>query len=120
MTPARRPVSLSASVALSLLAACGKGPPNAPPPAEVPTVTVAPKPVTFTLEYVATTESVNTVEIRPRVTGVLEKQLPTEGDQVKPGQLLFVIDQQPYIAALAQAKPSLPRARRPPTKHSRT
>jgi membrane fusion protein, multidrug efflux system len=65
---------------------------------------VAPKPVTFTLEYVATTESVNTVEIRPRVTGVLEKQLPTEGDQVKPGQLLFVIDQQPYIAALAQAK----------------
>jgi membrane fusion protein (multidrug efflux system) len=87
-----------------LLAACGKGPPNAPPPAEVATVTVAPKPVTFTLEYVATTEAVNTVEIRPRVTGVLEKQLPTEGDQVKPGQLLFVIDQQPYIAALAQAK----------------
>jgi membrane fusion protein (multidrug efflux system) len=104
MTPARRPVSLCVSVALLLLAACGKGPPNAPPPAEVATVTVAPKPVTFTLEYVATTEAVNTVEIRPRVTGVLEKQLPTEGDQVKPGQLLFVIDQQPYIAALAQAK----------------
>jgi membrane fusion protein (multidrug efflux system) len=73
----------------------------------VATITVTPKPATFTLDYVATTEAINTVEIRPRVTGVLEKQLPHEGEPVTPGQLLFVIDQQPYIAALAQARATL-------------
>ena len=49
----------------------------------------------------------NTVEIRPRVGGVLEKQLPNEGERLKVGQLLFVIDQQPYIAALTQAQAAL-------------
>lgn len=68
---------------------------------------VTPKPATFTVDYVASTEAINTVDIRPRVTGVLLKQLPIEGEHVRPGQLLFVIDQQPYIAALAQAKATL-------------
>lgn len=68
---------------------------------------VTPKPATFTVDYVASTEAINTVDIRPRVTGVLEKQLPIEGEHVRPGQLLFVIDRQPYIAALAQAKATL-------------
>lgn len=101
---ARRPARLIATAAVTLLAACGKGPPAGPPPPEVATVTVTPRPATFTVDYVATTEAINTVEVRPRVTGVLEQQLPAEGAQVSPGQLLFVIDQQPYIAALAQAK----------------
>ena len=104
MTPARRSVHLIAPAAVVLLTACGKGPPAGPPPPEVATVTVTPRPATFTVDYVATTEAINTVEVRPRVTGVLEQQLPAEGAQVSPGQLLFVIDQQPYIAALAQAK----------------
>jgi membrane fusion protein (multidrug efflux system) len=59
------------------------------------------------VDYVATTEAINTVEIRPRVTGVLQRQLPIEGEHVSVGQLLFVIDQQPYAAALAQAKATL-------------
>ena len=103
----RRTAGLLSAIALTVPAACSKGPPSGPPPPEVSTVTVTPKPATFTLDYVATTEAVNTVDIRPRVTGVLEKQLPSEGQRVTPGQLLFVIDQQPYIAALAQAKASL-------------
>jgi len=107
MTPSRRPAGLLSVTAMTLLAACGKAPPPAPPPPEVATVTVVPRPATFTLDYVASTEAVNTVDIRPRVTGVLEKQLPIEGEPVKPGQLLFVIDRQPYIAALAQAKAAL-------------
>jgi membrane fusion protein (multidrug efflux system) len=56
---------------------------------------------------VAQTEAVNTVEIRPRVGGVLEKQLPAEGEPVKAEQLLFVIDPQPYIEALAEARATL-------------
>src|SRR5215469_13301716 len=107
MTPSRRPAILLSVTAMTLLAACAKGPPPGPPPPEVSTITVTPRPATFTLDYVATTEAINTVEIRPRVTGVLEKQLPHEGERVTPGQLLFVIDQQPYIAALAQAKATL-------------
>jgi len=35
------------------------------------------------------------------------KQLPNEGERLKVGELLFVIDQQPYIAALSQAKAAL-------------
>ena len=104
---ARRTCDLLSALAVALLAACAKGPPAGPPPPEVSTLTVAPQAATFSVDYVATTEAVNTVEVRPRVTGVLEKQLPSEGERVKPGQLLFVIDQQPYIAALAQAKATL-------------
>src|SRR6266446_8745002 len=90
-----------------VLVACGKKDPPNPPAVAVSTVTVAPQAATVFADYVAQTEAVNTVEIRPRVGGVLEKQAPIEGERVKVGALLFVIDQQPYIAALAQAKAAL-------------
>src|ERR1700741_1323183 len=107
MTPSLRTRVLLSAFAVMQLAACGKGTAPAPPAPEVATLTVTPKPETFTLDYVASTEAVNTVEIRPRVTGWLERQLPIEGEHVKPGELLFVIDRQPYFAALAQAKAAL-------------
>jgi membrane fusion protein (multidrug efflux system) len=99
---------LLCAIAASLfLGACGKKPPPAPPAVDVAVVTVTPQPATVTEDYVAETEAVNTVEIRPRVGGVLEKQVPIEGERLKAGELLFVIDQQPYIAALSQAKAAL-------------
>jgi len=107
MTPILRTRVLLSAFAVLQLAGCGKGAAPAPPAPEVATLTVTPRPQTFTVDYVATTEAINTVDIRPRVTGVLEKQLPIEGERVTPGELLFVIDQQPYIAALAQAKATL-------------
>jgi membrane fusion protein, multidrug efflux system len=107
MNLSRGTAELLGAVVLAQLIACGKGMPPTPPPPEVATLAVVPKPATFTLDYVASTEAINTVEIRPRVTGVLEKQLPIEGEHVKPGQLLFVIDRRPYIAALAQARAAL-------------
>jgi membrane fusion protein, multidrug efflux system len=91
----------------ALLAACSAKQPPAPPPPEVTVLTVAHTPATYTVDYVAQAEAVNTVEIRPRVGGVLEKQLPNEGEQVKVGELLFVIDPQPYIEALAEARATL-------------
>ena len=94
-------------IATLTLTACGKKAPPTPPAVDVATVTVTPQAATVTEDYVAETEAVNTVEIRPRVGGVLEKQLPNEGEHLKTGELLFVIDQQPYIAALAQAKAAL-------------
>ena len=95
-----------AGTAALMLTACGKKAP-VPPPVEVATLTVTPQSATVAEDYVAQTEAVNTVEIRPRVGGVLEKQLPNEGERLKVGELLFVIDQQPYIAALTQAQAAL-------------
>jgi len=87
--------------------ACGKKAAPTPPAVDVSAVTVSPQAATVTEDYVAQTEATNTVEIRPRVGGVLEKQVPIEGKRLKVGELLFVIDRQPYIAALAQAKAAL-------------
>ncbi len=63
-----------------------------------------PRTATVTLEYVGRTDAYNTVEIRPRTGGLLQKQVALEGDVVHTGQLLFKIDPQPYEQALAQAK----------------
>jgi membrane fusion protein, multidrug efflux system len=100
-------LALWVGTATLTLTSCSKKGPPAPPAVEVSTVAVKPQAATLFMDYVAQTEAVNTVEIRPRVGGVLEKQLPIEGERVKVGALLFVIDQQPYIAALAQAKAAL-------------
>lgn len=102
-----RRLTLCVGATTLLLTACGNKGPAAPPRVDVATIAVVPQPATVFTDYVAQTEAVNTVEIRPRVGGVLEKQLPIEGERVKVGALLFVIDQQPYIAALAQAKAAL-------------
>jgi len=50
---------------------------------------------------------VNTIEVRARVQGVLEKVLFKEGADVEKDALLFVIEQKPYQAALAKAKAAL-------------
>jgi membrane fusion protein, multidrug efflux system len=100
-------LALCVGITTLMLTACGKVGSPSPPAAEVSTVTVKPQAATVPQDYVAETEAVNTVEIRPRVGGVLEKQLPIEGQRVTVGEVLFVIDQQPYIAALAQAKAAL-------------
>jgi membrane fusion protein (multidrug efflux system) len=100
-------LALWVATATLLLAGCGKKGPPVPPAVEVSTVIVTPQAATVAADYVAQTEANNTVEIRPRVGGVLEKQVPIEGERTKVGALLFVIDRQPYIAALAQAKAAL-------------
>ena len=93
-----------AAIALALAACSGNsGPPPAPPPPEVGVIKTVAQPVTVYEEYVAQTEAVDTVEIRARVGGILERQAFVDGAKVKKGDLLFVIDPQPFVAALAQA-----------------
>jgi len=97
-----------AAIALALAACSGNsGPPPAPPPPEVGVIKTVAQPVTVYEEYVAQTEAVDTVEIRARVGGILERQAFVDGAKVKKGDLLFVIDPQPFVAALAQAKAAL-------------
>jgi membrane fusion protein (multidrug efflux system) len=111
----RRLGMLSAGVALGIsllaLSGCkGNAQPPAPPPPEVSIIEVRPSHVTVYDEYVAQTQAPDTIEIRSQVTGLLERQVFADGTRVKKGDLLYVIDQRPFEAQLAQAKANLAQA----------
>jgi membrane fusion protein (multidrug efflux system) len=109
----RHLIPVGVGLFLFLTAACGRQEAPAPPPPPPPAVVVSPVPaatVPLYREYVARTEARETVAIRSRVDGFIEKVLFEEGGQVKAGQLLFVIDQRPFSAALQEARGSLAQA----------
>ncbi|HEX5272621.1 MAG TPA: efflux RND transporter permease subunit [Gemmataceae bacterium] len=79
---------------------------SGPEPA-APEVTVAQpvsREVTDSEDFTGRLDAVESVDLRPRVTGYLDKVLFKEGADVKKGDALFVIDQRPYKAALDQAQ----------------
>jgi membrane fusion protein (multidrug efflux system) len=91
--------------ALVLLAGCGKqAAPPAPGPVEVTVLKIEPRDTPIVYEFVAQTQSPQEVSIVARVNGFLDKQLYTEGAIVKAGQLLFQMDQKPFIASLQEAQ----------------
>jgi membrane fusion protein (multidrug efflux system) len=103
-------ISFSSLSLLSLLAACGPqgaGAPHGFPPAPVAVVTVAPADLPVEYEYVGQTAGSREVEIRARVTGILQKRNYTEGAQVRAGQSLFTLDPAPYQTAAAKAEADL-------------
>jgi len=59
------------------------------------------------IEALGTVTPLATVTVRPQVSGVIQRMLFTEGDMVKQGQLLAVIDPRPYQLALDQAEGTL-------------
>jgi len=111
VVPAR--VALMVMALGPALAGCGEGAPKqaAPPP---PAVTVA-KPQKQTVtdfdEYVGRFIAVDSVEIRARVSGYLQKVDFKDGQIVKQGDLLFAIDRRPFETALAQVRATLAQAR---------
>ncbi len=62
-------------------------------------------------EYTGRVEAVSSVDVRARVGGYLEKVNFTAGEKVKKGDLLFLIDQKPFIAQLNFATAELDRAK---------
>ncbi|HSF05445.1 MAG TPA: efflux RND transporter periplasmic adaptor subunit [Methylomirabilota bacterium] len=76
----------------------------APPTATVIVTEVSQRDVQVSGDFVARTEAVPTVDIRARVAGVLEEVRFREGSAVKQGQVLFVIQQDEYRAALQSAR----------------
>ena len=103
---------------LACLAGCGQsadaqpggghGPGGGPPPA-MPVAVVAAKlsSVPVLLEAVGRAEGSKEVEIRARITGLIEQQRYREGDRVKANAPLFLIEQAPFEIALAQARATL-------------
>ena len=71
---------------------------TAPPPPQVSVAQVLQKRVKDWDEFTGRLQAVETVEIRPRVSGYIDKVAFTEGSLVKRGDLLFVIDPRPYKA----------------------
>lgn len=103
-------------VALALvLAACGKSQQQAGgfhgfPPAEVTVQTVEPQTFPVRFEYVGQTQGSKDVEVRARVTGIIEKRIYQEGSFVRAGQPLFTIDPRQYQAQVNAANADLARA----------
>lgn len=95
---------------LALSGCKGNAQPQVPPAQEVSVIEVKAVPVTVYDEYVAQTQAPDTIEIRSQVTGLLERQAFADGARVKKNDVLYVIDQRPFQAQLAQAKASLAQA----------
>jgi RND family efflux transporter MFP subunit len=99
-------LSILAILTPVVLAGCG-GPPAADPGPPPPMVTPVSYPVEQTVidysDFTGRLMAVDSVQLRARVWGHLEKINFTEGAEVKRGDLLFIIDQRPYKAALARA-----------------
>jgi membrane fusion protein (multidrug efflux system) len=76
---------------------------QAPPPTVV-VAAVSQRTVPIYSEYVGQTKADNTVELRARVEGVLQKVYFREGAAVRKGQRLFTIDKRPFEAALQSAR----------------
>src|SRR6202041_2653866 len=91
--------------AAALLGACTKSgdAASAPPPPQVSVATVLEKKVKDWDEFTGRFQAVETVEIRPRVSGYIDRGAFKEGSQVKSGDLLFVIDPRPYQAEYDRA-----------------
>ena len=99
---------IAVSVLLTLLAGCKEQPKSQPPPP--PKVTVAQpvrQAVTDNLDLTGNTQAIYTVQLVARVVGYLEKILFQDGQRVKKGQPLFVIQQNTYEDTLRQAEAAI-------------
>src|SRR5690349_16753549 len=81
--------------------------PQGPPPPAVSVAPVSARDVTPWDEFSGRIEAPQTVDIRPRVSGYIDKVAYREGQEVKKGDVLFVIDQRPYRAELDRAQAAL-------------
>ena len=114
-SPATALLVLSAGILIALaVAGCSSqaaAPAGGPPPAEVSIAPVISRDVHQWDDFTGRISAVETVDLRPRVSGYIDRVVYQEGQEVKKGDLLFVIDQRPYLAELAQAQATLERAR---------
>lgn len=100
-------------LAAAVLAACSSqaASSTAPQAPQVSVATVLSQQVRRWDEFPGRVSAVDSVELRPRVSGYVQRVAFAEGQDVRKGDLLFVIDPRPYRASLDQAQAQLERAR---------
>ncbi|TSJ40724.1 efflux RND transporter periplasmic adaptor subunit [Mucilaginibacter corticis] len=98
-------IAIALALASLLLYSCSSTPAAAPapPPPSLPVQTVQTSAVTTYQEYPASIEGTVNVEVRPQVSGSLDKVFVDEGAFVSAGEPIFKINDQPYRAALNNA-----------------
>ena len=89
--------------AVLLITSCVEKKQNKQVGAEYQTMVVSRKDMTLERQYSARLTGKQIVEVRPRVSGCITHILTNEGESVRKGQTLFIIDQVPYRAALEMA-----------------
>lgn len=95
----------AACVAFLMVAGCGgQNVYQAPPPPEVIVTRPQRQGVTTYFEYIGTAQAYEKVELRARVKGFLKEKLFRDGADVRKGELLFVIDEEPFQVRLNQAR----------------
>ena len=108
-------LALATSITLALaIAGCGSQASTGaamPPPPEVSVANVLSKQVRQWDDSTGRVAAVESVELRPRVSGYVQRVAYEEGQEVNKGDLLFVIDPRPYQAVLDRARADLERAR---------
>lgn len=95
------------SAAALLMTSCGKKQQMQMPAANFETMTVGTKSLTLENKYSATIRGRQDIDVMPQVGGTLQRLCVTEGQKVSKGQVMFIIDQVPYQAALNTAKAAL-------------
>jgi multidrug efflux system membrane fusion protein len=102
-----------AAIALVVMTACGRAPEVAQAPAapQVSVAKVLEQPINEWDEFTGRLEAPETVEIRPRVSGQIDKVAFTEGALVKKGDLLFQIDPRPFQAEVNRLDAQVTQAR---------
>jgi RND family efflux transporter MFP subunit len=105
--PLKRTTLLLSVLGLLMLGGCGKAQPDAPPPPEVTVAKVLSKRIKDWDEYTGRFQAVDTVEVRPRVSGYIDQVLFKEGQAVKKDDVLIIIDPRPYQADYDRAKAGL-------------
>ena len=101
-------------LAVIALQGCGEGnsaAPAAAPPPPVSVAAVIEKRVNDWDEFTGRLEAVDTVDVRPRVSGYIERVAFHEGSEVERGDLLFEIDPRPFQTELNRVEAELARAR---------
>ncbi len=95
--------------AMLVLAGCGKqsATPPAPPVPEVGVLKVEPRATPLSIDLVGDIRAFREVELRPRVSGVVEKQMFTPGQMVREGQPLFLLDTRALDSSVADAQAKL-------------
>jgi RND family efflux transporter MFP subunit len=104
----------AASAAALLVSACARNvaaQQQAAPPPQVTVATAISRKVTEFDEFTGRFEAVERVEVRPRVSGYISSVNFTDGNEVKKGEVLFVIDPRPYVAERDKARAQLAQAR---------